>query len=102
MPKQKLTAKFVENAKAVLNRGSIRFRRKEWTAAEADFNRAIEIRPNHPNGWLNRASCRFNLRKFADAVRDAEKALGLAGLEWAHQGSAKKLLKMAREAARKP
>lgn len=59
------------------NRGSALLRSFQFKKAEDDFTRVIDTRPDWPEAYLNRASCREAQGLLAEAVTDLTKALDL-------------------------
>jgi eukaryotic-like serine/threonine-protein kinase len=59
---------------AYANRGLVRLRRCLWEEAEADFTRAIELRPNRAEYHLYRAEAREGLRKDEEELGDLNEA----------------------------
>ena len=39
-----------------------------------NFNRAIELNPEYPEAWYNRASASYNKSRYRDAYRDVMEA----------------------------
>lgn len=60
-----------------VNRGILRMVKRDFVGAEDDYNRAIAMKPNHPDPWLNLGIMRFNQGNSAAALPLFEKALQL-------------------------
>jgi tetratricopeptide (TPR) repeat protein len=58
-------------------RGTILYHQDKWREAEADFAKAIEIRPHMKNYWIERANARRRLGKLEEALSDLDRALEL-------------------------
>jgi len=66
----------VHLAPAYNGRGFARIRQKEWDAAIADFNAAIQVRPEgYHLPWIGRAEARLMKGDAAGALADANRAL---------------------------
>lgn len=64
--------------KAIHNRGVSYALAGKYEKSIADFTRVIELRPDFPNGWFNRAEIRYELGHFEQAIPDYAKALELS------------------------
>lgn len=60
-----------------VNRGILRLVREEYQLAEADFDRAIGMKPGEAEAWLNKAIGRLHQGDPANARSLAERALSL-------------------------
>ncbi|MEO1375512.1 MAG: tetratricopeptide repeat-containing serine protease family protein, partial [Cyanobacteria bacterium J06635_10] len=58
-----------------LNRGNLYKDRKKWNLAVADYNKAIQINPQHANAYYNRGLLYRNKKKWELAVADYNKAI---------------------------
>jgi serine/threonine protein kinase/Tfp pilus assembly protein PilF len=58
------------------NRGLAELRRRDYQTARADFDRALELRPDFREGRVQRALAFQGLQKFAEAEADLTYALG--------------------------
>ena len=58
-----------------VNRGILHLRRKNLTAATADFDSALRLNPRQPEAWLNKAVQQVRFGKGADAMPLVTKAL---------------------------
>lgn len=67
---EKLAASHVERGDAKLKAG-------DWDAALAEFDRALELRPEHAFALRCRGVTRFNLRRYEAAIADLDRALAL-------------------------
>ncbi len=63
--------------KAIHNRGVSYALAGKYEKAIADFTRVVELRPDYPNGWFNRAEIRYELGHFEQAIPDYTKTLEL-------------------------
>ncbi|MBC8351041.1 MAG: tetratricopeptide repeat protein [Planctomycetes bacterium] len=63
--------------KAVHNRGVSYALGGKYDKAIVDFTRVIELRPDYPNAWFNRAEIRYELGRFEQAIPDYTKMLAL-------------------------
>lgn len=63
--------------KAIHNRGVSYALAGGYEKSIADFTRVIELRPDYPNGWFNRAEIRYELGHFDQAIPDYTKTLEL-------------------------
>jgi len=63
--------------KAIHNRGVSYALAGKYDKSIADFSRVIELRPDYPNGWFNRAEIRYELGHFEQAISDYTKTLDL-------------------------
>lgn len=64
--------------KAIHNRGVSYALAGKYERSVVDFTRVIELRPDYPNAWFNRAEIRYELRHFEQAVADYTKMIELA------------------------
>jgi serine/threonine protein kinase/Flp pilus assembly protein TadD len=60
-----------------VNRGLAHMRRRQFDRAAADFDRAIQLRPEEAEPYLNRALARQGQGRLAEAVTDLTRALDL-------------------------
>jgi tetratricopeptide (TPR) repeat protein len=63
--------------KAIHNRGVSYALAGKYEKAIADFTSVVELRPDYPNGWFNRAEIRYELGHFEQAITDYTKTLEL-------------------------
>lgn len=63
--------------KAIHNRGVSLALAGKYEESIVDFSRVIELRPDYPNGWFNRAEIRYELGHFEQAIPDYTKTLEL-------------------------
>jgi tetratricopeptide (TPR) repeat protein len=52
-------------------------RLEDYTAAQAAFGRAVEIKPRYIDAWLHKAAVELALQKKADAIADSKRALAI-------------------------
>jgi serine/threonine protein kinase/Flp pilus assembly protein TadD len=69
------TARAPDFFAAWLNRGLVYLRRKEYPAAHADLNKAIELHPDRAESYLDRGLAREGLRDDSGALADLTRAL---------------------------
>lgn len=68
----------LELAATFANRGILHSRKGRLRAALSDHNRAVELAPELSSTYINRANVLVKSRKFVDAMRDLDKAVGIA------------------------
>jgi tetratricopeptide (TPR) repeat protein len=66
-----------ERGGALVNRGVIRMRRNELSAAEHDFDTAIPLLPNSGEARFNRGAVYIGEKRYKEAVADLDKAIEL-------------------------
>jgi tetratricopeptide (TPR) repeat protein len=66
-----------DRAGTFVNRGVLKLRRKDFMAAQGDFDRAIETEPKLGEAYVNRGAAAVGARRFAQGVADINKALQL-------------------------
>ncbi|HET6971748.1 MAG TPA: tetratricopeptide repeat protein [Phenylobacterium sp.] len=66
-----------DRAGTFVNRGVLKLRRKDFTAAQGDFDRAIEAEPKMGEAYVNRGAAAVGVRRYAQGVADINKALQL-------------------------
>jgi tetratricopeptide (TPR) repeat protein len=66
-----------DRAGTFVNRGILKLRRKEFAAAQFDFNRAIQTKPDLGEAYVNRGAAAVGARRFADGLVDLNKAIEL-------------------------
>jgi tetratricopeptide (TPR) repeat protein len=66
-----------DRAGTFVNRGILRMRHRDFTAAEADFNSALDLQPRLADAWLNKGFLRLETGAGSDAIPYLEKALQL-------------------------
>ena len=69
-----------DRAGTYVNRGVLKLRRKEFSSAQYDFNRAIETKPDLGEAYVNRGAAAVGAHRYADGLADLNKALDL-GIE---------------------
>lgn len=60
---------------AYCNRGNAWQERMEYERAIADYNRAVELKPEDYDSYYNRGTCRLNLKDPSMAIRDFDTAI---------------------------
>lgn len=63
--------------RAYLIRGQIRYARKDYAGAVADYDAAVRIKPDLPVSRIERARANVALAKYPDAIGDLDKAIRL-------------------------
>ena len=66
-----------DRAGTYVNRGVLKLRRKEFAAAQWDFNRAIETKPDLGEAYINRGAASVGSRHYAEGLADLNKAIEL-------------------------
>lgn len=66
-----------DRAGTFVNRGVLKLRRKDFAAAQSDFNAAIDTKPDLGEANVNRGAAAVGARRFADGLADINKALEL-------------------------
>jgi len=66
-----------DQAATHVNRGIMYLMRSDHSAAERDFDQAIQIDPGQPEAWLNKAVLKMRLGRSADALPLASRAVEL-------------------------
>lgn len=69
-----------DRAGTYINRGVLKLRRAQWDNARGDFDRAVKIKPDLGEAYVNRGAAAIGAGRFADSLPDINKALEL-GLE---------------------
>jgi tetratricopeptide (TPR) repeat protein len=69
-----------DRAGTYVNRGILKLRRKEFSSAQFDFNRAIKTKPDLGEAYVNRGAASVGERRYADGLADLNKAIEL-GIE---------------------
>lgn len=64
-----------DKAGTYVNRGILKLRRKEFRTADFDFNRAIEIKPDLGEAFVNRGAASVGVRRYTQGLADLNKAL---------------------------
>ncbi len=79
-----------DRAGTYVNRGVLKLRRKEFSSAQFDFNRAIETQPNLGEAYINRGAAAVGARRYTEGLSDLNKAisLGVQELEKAYYNRA--------------
>jgi tetratricopeptide (TPR) repeat protein len=65
------------NFEALREFGNIQFDQRDWAAAAALYNRALEVRPDHVNTRADRALALLQLNRIDDAVIELRSAIEL-------------------------
>lgn len=66
-----------DKAGTYVNRGILKLRRKEFSSADFDFNRAVEIMPELGEAYVNRGAASVGVKRYAAGLADLNKALEL-------------------------
>lgn len=66
-----------EEAVALKNKGNEAFKKKDWPAAIDFYTQAIDVNPNEPSFYSNRAQANIKLEAYGYAVADATHAVEL-------------------------
>lgn len=66
-----------DRAGTFVNRGVLKLRRKDFGQAKADFNRAIQTKPDMGEAYVNRGAAWIGARQYAEGLADINKALEL-------------------------
>ncbi len=66
-----------DRAGTFVNRGVLKLRRKEFAAAQNDFDLAIKTEPTMGEAYVNRGAAAVGSRRYAQGVADINKALRL-------------------------
>lgn len=67
----------LDRAGTLVNRGVMKLRRKEFAEASADFDRALQAKPDLGEAFLNRGAGALGARRFADSLSDLGRAIEL-------------------------
>lgn len=67
----------LDRAGTLVNRGVMKLRRKEFAGASADFDRALQAKPDLGEAFLNRGAAALGARRFADSLSDLGRAIEL-------------------------
>ena len=65
-------------AEALPNRGDAKTELKQYIAAIADYDKAIQLNPNSAMAYVSRGGAKLDLRRISEAKRDFFTALGIA------------------------
>lgn len=66
-----------DRAGTLVNRGVLKMRRLNWTAATRDFNDAVRIRPDMGEAYVNRGAVLIGEHRYAESLPDLNKGLQL-------------------------
>ena len=66
-----------DRAGTYVNRGVLKLRRKAFEGAQADFDRAIQTKPDLAEAYVNRGAAAVGARRYANGLADINKALAL-------------------------
>lgn len=69
-----------DRAGTFVNRGVMKLRRKEFGAARDDFDRAVALKPDLGEAYVNRGAAAVGARRYAEGLADLTRAIEL-GLE---------------------
>lgn len=67
----------LDRAGTLVNRGVMKLRRKDFAGARADFDSALQAKPDLGEAFLNRGAAALGSRHFADSLSDLNRALEL-------------------------
>ncbi len=74
------TSKSIDNpteAVDYFNRGNIKYDEKQYNPAIVEYNQAIQIQPDFVDAYNNRAMAQLKLRKYTEAIADANEVIKL-------------------------
>jgi len=60
-----------------LNRGNIKYDDKQYSLAIVEYNQAIQMQPDFVDAYNNRAMAQLKLRKYTEAIADANEVIKL-------------------------
>lgn len=66
-----------DRAGTYVNRGVFKLRRMNYEAAHRDFNRAISLKPDIGEAWVNRGAALIGQRRFAESLEHINKGIDL-------------------------
>ena len=66
-----------DKAGTYVNRGVMKLRRSEFASARADFDKAVELKPDLAEAYVNRGAAWVGARRYAEGLADLDKALEL-------------------------
>ena len=66
-----------DRAGTYVNRGVLRMRRQDWTAATKDFDEALRLSPAMGEAYVNRGAVAIGQHRYADSLMDLNKGLSL-------------------------
>ncbi|WP_293356747.1 tetratricopeptide repeat protein [Phenylobacterium sp.] len=67
----------LDRAGTFVNRGVMKLRRKDFAGARADFDSALQAKPDMGEAFLNRGAAALGARRFADSLSDLSRAIEL-------------------------
>ncbi|MCR5878498.1 tetratricopeptide repeat protein [Phenylobacterium sp. J367] len=67
----------LDRAGTFVNRGVMKLRRKDFAGATADFDAALQVKPDLGEAYLNRGAATLGARRFAASIADLDRALAL-------------------------
>jgi len=82
------------NAVGYIARGQLAYQAGRYKDALLDYDRAIQLNPNLPQGWFGRAKSRFELEEYALAVEDCSRVLSIKQLQPAYSLRGEAYLKL--------
>src|ERR1700691_3816324 len=59
-----------DSAEAHFNRGNQLMHSKDWRAAEAEFDKAIALKPDYAAAYEGSGNCHGRLHEYKDALKD--------------------------------
>jgi tetratricopeptide (TPR) repeat protein len=66
-----------DRAGTYVNRGVLKLRRKEYSSAQFDFNRAIQTKPDLGEAYVNRGAAAVGQHRYREGLDDLNKAIEL-------------------------
>jgi len=66
-----------DRAGTLVNRGVLKMRRQNWTAATVDFNEATKVQPDMGEAYVNRGAALIGEHRYAESLPDLNKGLQL-------------------------
>jgi tetratricopeptide (TPR) repeat protein len=67
----------LDRAGTFVNRGVMKLRRKDFAGARADFDSALQTKPDLGEAFLNRGAAALGSRRFAESLSDLSRAIEL-------------------------
>ena len=63
--------------KDYIDQGDIKYNNEDYTGALIDYNKAIEISPNHAEAYNNRGNLEEGMGNYSGAIEDYNKAIAI-------------------------
>ena len=70
-----------DRASTYINRGVLKIRVKDWTAAGKDFDMAVQIKPDLGDAYVNRGAASLGQHRYAESIVDLSKGIQLGSEE---------------------